>query len=283
MNYPWHWSSGAGHSYLTTELLSPWPHGFFTAQSWPQTPDGLTSSLATSALAYRPKQVHGNRIVAPPDFVAAGATGVMAPDLPCPEADGVMSQEAGQGMWVCSADCTPVLMGDRATGQVVAIHAGWRGTAQNIVPLAIARLVAQGSQVSDLRVALGPAIGGEVYQVGVGVAIAVGRSLLYPSAMPGKSRTIHPGSAALGSPEIPDAEVLAQLQSGDSPALLPDPHPGRVRLDVRRVLARQLTLVGLRPDQVAIAPHCTYREPERFFSYRRTQEKKVQWSGIVSC
>ncbi|MEL6763948.1 MAG: laccase, partial [Cyanobacteria bacterium J06607_6] len=27
----------------------------------------------------------------------------------------------------------------------------------------------------------------------------------------------------------------------------------------------------------------TYQEPDRFFSYRRSHEKKVQWSGIVSC
>ncbi|MEM6715611.1 MAG: laccase domain-containing protein, partial [Cyanobacteria bacterium P01_C01_bin.147] len=39
----------------------------------------------------------------------------------------------------------------------------------------------------------------------------------------------------------------------------------------------------IHPEQLATAPHCTFQEPERFFSYRRTREKKVQWSGIVSC
>jgi copper oxidase (laccase) domain-containing protein len=44
----------------------------------------------------------------------------------------------------------------------------------------------------------------------------------------------------------------------------------------------QLMGLGLAPEQIAIAPHCTFQEPQRFFSYRRTGEKLVQWSGIVS-
>jgi hypothetical protein len=63
---------------------------------------------------------------------------------------------------------------------------------------------------------------------------------------------------------------------------LADPEPGRVRLDVRRVNLLQLEQMGIGDDQVAIAPHCTYQQPEHFFSYRRDGLKKVQWSGIVS-
>ena len=75
---------------------------------------------------------------------------------------------------------------------------------------------------------------------------------------------------------------MQQLQTEDCPAVLPDPEPGRARLDVRRVNALQLEHLGIAPEQVAIAPHCTHQEPDRFFSYRRAKEKKVQWSGIVS-
>jgi UDP-N-acetylmuramate-alanine ligase len=39
---------------------------------------------------------------------------------------------------------------------------------------------------------------------------------------------------------------------------------------------------GFEPDQIAIAPYCTYQNPDLFFSYRREKQKKVQWSGIVS-
>jgi hypothetical protein len=147
---------------------------------------------------------------------------------------------------------------------VAAIHAGWRGTAIKILPEAIARLQAQGSRLADLRIALGPAIAGEVYQVAAEVAVAVGSS-------------IAPGEIA-AQPEA----LLAWLQHLPDPPVLPDHEPGRVRLDVRRVNALQLEQLGINPNQVAIAPHCTYQQPNYFFSYRRDGLKRVQWSGIVS-
>ncbi|MHC5722113.1 MAG: polyphenol oxidase family protein, partial [Nostoc sp.] len=89
-------------------------------------------------------------------------------------ADGLISEQPLQAVWVASADCTPVLIGDVKTEQVAALHAGWRGTAKKIVPLAIARLQSQGSKLDDLRIAMGPAIAGEVYQVSIDVAAEVG-------------------------------------------------------------------------------------------------------------
>jgi hypothetical protein len=74
-------------------------------------------------------------------------------------------------------------------------------------------------------------------------------------------------------------DILQKLP--DSP-VLPDPEKDKVRLDVRRVNAIQLAQLGINSEQIAIAPHCTYQEPDKFFSYRRDKLKKVQWSGIVS-
>jgi polyphenol oxidase len=164
---------------------------------------------------------------------------------------------------VCSADCTPALIADEETGQVAAVHAGWRGTAQKIIPQAIARLQAQGSQLQHLRIALGPAIAGENYQVSEQVAVEVGQSI-----------------AAIAQTDLPTA--LAHLQALPNSPILPDPEPGRVRLDVRRVNAIQLEQLGISPEQVAISPHCTFADPDHFFSYRRIRQKKAQWSGIVS-
>jgi polyphenol oxidase len=58
--------------------------------------------------------------------------------------------------------------------------------------------------------------------------------------------------------------------------------PDKVRLDVRQVNHLQLMQLGLGPDQVSIAPHCTFADPVNFFSHRRAPLKKAQWSGIVS-
>ncbi|MBD1914539.1 MULTISPECIES: peptidoglycan editing factor PgeF [Cyanophyceae] len=252
----WHWQTWQGQVFLTCDLLQDWPHGFFTRQFWPQTPEVLTAALDATAAVQRVKQVHGNRVLVPADLPG--------PDLEkMAEADGLLSDRPGQALWVCSADCSPVLVGDRATGQVSAIHAGWRGTAQSIVAVAVDQMQAQGSRLEDLVVAIGPAIAGEIYQVSVEVAAAVGR-------------TITPQTSSN------DEAVVAELQQRENSPVLGDDVPSKARLDVRLANRWQLEQLGLSREQVAIAPHCTFQEPDRFFSYRRTGEKQVQWSGIVS-
>ena len=252
-----HWQTWQGQDFLTCALLQDWPHGFFTRQFWPQTPETLGAALEATAAVQRVKQVHGNRVLTAADLPSP------ATETPRAEADGLLSDRANQALWVCSADCSPVLIGDRTTGRVAAIHAGWRGTAQAIVPVAVGKLQAQGSRLEDLVVAIGPAIAGAVYQVSIDVAAAVGRTIL------------------AAAPDDDEAVVAALQQQEDAP-VLKDDAPGKVRLDVRQANAWQLGQLGLRGDQVAIAPHCTFQEPDRFFSYRRTGEKQVQWSGIVS-
>ncbi|MUL36706.1 peptidoglycan editing factor PgeF [Gloeocapsopsis dulcis] len=254
--HTWHWQTWQGLPYLTCSLLEPWLHGFFTQQFWSRSPAELVEVFQPTAEVYRVKQVHGNVVLTPAEITQTDAD-----QESLPPADGVVTEQAGQSVWVASADCTPVLIADSRTGQTAAVHSGWRGTAAKIVTVAIARLQTQGSQLADLRIALGPAISGAVYQVSTQVAAQVGA-------------TVH-GSH--------DEEVILNiLQRLPDAPILPDPEPGRVRLDVRRVIALQLEHLGINSEQVAIAPYCTYQEPQCFFSYRRDQQKKVQWSGIVS-
>lgn len=269
----WTWQTWQGKSYLTCDLM-PQPHGFFTSAFAPQLPEALTSALSQGAEVLRTKQVHGNIVLAPADIragtkslVASGGvatTASSADEVQRPHADGCFSTHADQATWVCTADCTPALIADVRTGQVAAAHAGWRGTATKIVPVAVEKLQAQGSQLKDLRVLLGPAIAGSVYQVGEDVAITIGKSIINPDQFPN------------------DGDIIQHLLEMTNPPLLNDDSPGHVRLDVRRINEIQLEQLGLSPDQVATAPHCTYQEPERFFSYRRTHLKQIQWSGVVS-
>jgi YfiH family protein len=242
-------------------LLDPWVHGFFTHHFWLRAPAELTTVLHATAQSYRVKQVHGNTVLTPSEIDAAAIAAEHSGESP--SADGLITDSTNQAVWICTADCVPVLITDSRTGQVAAIHAGWRGTAMNIVPRAIARLQSNGSQLQDLRIALGPAISGEKYQVSEQVAVEVGATI-----------------APIVPTQLPEAiAILRQLP--DSP-LLNDPEPGRVRLDVRRVNALQLEQLGLSAEQIAIAPQCTYQNSDHFFSYRRIQQKKAQWSGIVS-
>jgi hypothetical protein len=268
--HTWHWHTWQNMPYLTCSLLEGFPHGFFTQQFSPQTPEKMVDALHPAATVYRAKQVHGDTVLTASELEnwASKLTAPTEDSLPLPDADGVLAEQLQQAVWVCTADCVPALIADRATGQVAAIHAGWRGTALEILPKAIARLQAQGSQIDNLQVALGPAIAGEVYQVSTTVAAEVGATVIKASA-----RTL--------ATENPDAILDGLRQLPDSP-LLPDPQPGRARLDVRRVNVLQLAQLGFTPAQVAIAPYCTYQHAEHFFSYRRDRLKKVQWSGIVS-
>lgn len=252
----WRWKTWQGQDFLTCDLLLPWPHGFFTRQSWPQSPTELVTALAAGASVQRVKQVHGNRVLAAADLPAS-------PGDAWAEADGLISDRPRQALWVCSADCSPVLIGDRATGRVSAIHAGWRGTAQAIVPVAVAKLQGQGSRLEDLVVAIGPAIAGEVYQVATDVAAAVGRTIL-------------------PDPPADDGALVTILQHRENSPVLKDEALGKARLDVRLANVWQLEQLGLSRAQIAVSPHCTFQSPDQFFSYRRTGEKQVQWSGIVS-
>lgn len=270
----WHWQTWQGYSYLTCSLLKDWAHGFFTQEFWSRPPEELVSALDPTAQVYRVKQVHGDTVLDASELEPATLPELSdqepPPDKSFAEADGLFTTAADQAVWVCTADCTPILIGDLATGQVAAVHAGWRGTAAAIVPKTIAHLQAQGSQIQNLRIALGPAIAGEVYQVSTTVAAQVGTTVLDDA------------------PDSPDAvedsvdDILNRLRQLPNSPILDDPQPGRARLDVRKVNQLQLAQIGIEPDQIAIAPYCTYQTPNLFFSYRRERQKKVQWSGIVS-
>ncbi|HEY9624985.1 MAG TPA: peptidoglycan editing factor PgeF [Crinalium sp.] len=268
----WRWHSWNGLPYLTCSLLESFPHGFFTQQFAPRVPADLVDVIHPAAQVYRVKQVHGNTVLTPTEVDQSLTNSeAIAPDLDTllfPPADGLVTEQHTQAVWVCTADCVPVLIADTETGQVAAVHAGWRGTAAEIVPQAIARLQERGSQLHNLRVALGPAIAGEVYQVADTVAAQVGVTVLKEAIAPADETDV--------------LQILDVLQQLPESPVLSDPEPGKARLDVRRVNALQLERLGLQPEQVAIAPYCTYQHEDRFFSYRRSSQKKVQWSGIVS-
>ncbi len=256
----WFWQEAQGLPYLSCELLAHWQHGFFTRGFYPQLPSVLFNYLDQQAQAFRVKQVHGDRILTPTEIAQLPP----APDSQHPPADAVISEASLQGVWVASADCTPVLIGDVKTGQVAAIHAGWRGTAARIVPKTVEKFKQAGSDLANLRIAMGPAIAGEVYQVDPPVALTVGQSLITVQKL-----------------AEPDAQWYYLYHLPDPP-VLSDPEPDKCRLDVRRINVLQLGELGIKEDQWAIAPYCTFQSPERFFSYRRTHTKEVQWSGIVS-
>jgi YfiH family protein len=245
----WTWIGTYGGHYLQCDLLAGFEHGFFTRQWQGRGPEVLAGFLSAGITVHRPQQIHSARVL---PARAARAE-------PWPEGDGLYSDAGAQSLWVCGADCTPVLIADPASGRVAACHAGWRGVAGRILPEAIAAMEAAGSRREDLRVALGPAVSGSRYQVQRPVSLQVAMALA-------------------PRPRQPEEALSELIACG---ALQPDPDPSRDRLDIRLASVCQLAQEGIEAERVAICPLCTVAEPLLFHSWRRDQVKAVNWSGIV--
>ncbi|MBC1260929.1 peptidoglycan editing factor PgeF [Synechococcus sp. BSF8S] len=247
----WTWVGTYGGYVLQCDLLGEFEHGFFTRQWSGRGPQELAAAITAGVSVHRTRQIHSS-LVLPASEAAAE---------PWPEGDGLVSDGGGQSLWVCGADCTPVLIADRARGSVAACHAGWRGVASRILPAAIEALERSGSRRSDLVLALGPAVRGEAYQVKQDVALQVASACCAPGEDPLQSLMAAGGLTPESSLEFP----------GD-----------RCRLDIRKAARSQLLNAGLEAEQLRLCPLCTVGEPLMFHSWRRDQVKAVQWSGIVA-
>lgn len=255
MNSQWQWQETEIGNYLTCELLADWQHGFFSRHFHGKSPEILVQYLHPSASSYRLKQIHSDKVVFTDDIDNNEGENLV-------EGDGIITKKSQQAVWTASADCTPVLIADRGTGRVTAIHSGWRGTAKKIVPKTIKILTSQGSKLENLLFALGPAIHGTMYQVDEKVALEV-------------IKTIFPD-------DLEDGFILEQAYNLENKPILVDREANKVRLNVSEVINLQIQQQNIDSSQITISSYCTYQSPEYFFSYRRTKEKNVQWSGIVS-
>jgi len=109
------------------------------------------------------RQTHSDRI-----HISEGAS---AQDADLPEADAILTRSQGSLISVRTADCLPLLFVDETRRALAAVHAGWRGTAQQITQRAVERMRDEfGSRPQDLEVAIGPGIGVCCYEVGPDVA-----------------------------------------------------------------------------------------------------------------
>ncbi len=87
---------------------------------------GLRDSAPLSGITTA-KQIHSDIVLD-----AAGRRGEVIG-----EGDGLISCEPGVIVGVKTADCVPILLADNSKRIVASIHAGWRGTAKEIVTAAV--------------------------------------------------------------------------------------------------------------------------------------------------
>lgn len=113
------------------------------------------------------RQVHGRSVV----VVAEGQHDGLAPPDRLTAADAMVTTSPGLWLAVLVADCVPVLAADPVRGAVGIAHAGWRGTVAGVTGALLGALTDKcGCRLQDLRVAIGPSIGPDDYEVGAPVA-----------------------------------------------------------------------------------------------------------------
>ena len=189
-------------------------------------------------------QVHGAKVVvlSERDVHGTVARGVVAER----EGDALASNVPDVVCGVRTADCVPILVADRRSGAVVAIHAGWRGVVRGVVTAGVRRLCdLSGSSGEELVAAIGPHIGPTAFEVGEDVALEL-------------------EGVAVG--------VACVNRDGTKPLVALAP-----------IVRQQLLAEGLADAAVDEVPGCTFSEPDRFFSFRR--DGKVggrHYSAIVA-
>jgi len=146
------------------------------------------------------------------------------------QGDVTLSAAVGVACGVRTADCVPVLLADRRSGAVAAVHAGWRGTVRGVVAVAVQRLEQLTGAGASLVAAVGPHIGRCCFEVGEDVA----------------------------------AELAAASVAGEAAV---ERTAGRPRVDLRRIIEAQLSSAGV--AAVDHVPGCTQCDAARFHSYRR--------------
>lgn len=133
---------------VTSSLLSGIPgirHGFGSASA-------LVPIELASVWESRPakRQVHGTRVAA-----------IHVPQQQAGEADGFHTAVSDLPVSIITADCVPLLLARRDGSQVAAVHAGWRGLYDGIIPAALAEM----GEGAPLVAAVGPTICASCYEV----------------------------------------------------------------------------------------------------------------------
>jgi YfiH family protein len=175
-----------------------------------------------------------------------------------PEADVLVSDAPNVAVAVRAADCVPLLMADRATGAVAAVHAGWRGTAARAAVAALTAMQREfGTDPKNIVAAIGPCIRPCCYQVGPDLVDAF--------AAAGHERYLV--DRWFSTPPPPRG-------SGERP---------RLRLDVAGASSDQLILAGVPLEQIYDVGLCTAMHLDVLTSFRAEKERAGRIAGVIRC
>ena len=228
---------------ITSDAL-PVRHGFFTRKGGASSGifAGLNCGPGSSDLS-EVVAINRNRVadaigVAQDHLISihqihsADVVHVTGPLADRPRADAMVTRTPGVALGVLTADCQPVLLADAAGGVIGAAHAGWRGAKDGVLQATVDAMVALGAQRDRIHAVIGPTISQAAYEVG-------------PEFFD-----------AFTSDDRDHARFFAQ-GNGD-----------RMLFDLPAYGLSCLRAAGV--GHAEWTRHCTYRDSERFFSFRRT-------------
>jgi YfiH family protein len=195
-------------------------------------PENVAENRARMARALG---IAADRLITPYQIHSPEVATVEAPWTPDsrPRADALVTRTPGLAIGVSTADCGPLLFADAKARVIGAAHAGWRGAFTGVIEGTIAAMEKLGADRGRIAVALGPAISQPNYEVGT---------------------------------EFVERFVAAD--SANARFFAASERPGHAMFDLNGYIAARLERAGIR--QFEDLRLCTYADPARFYSFRRT-------------
>lgn len=233
---------------ITHDLLDGVPHGFFTRKGGASS--GVYAGLNCGFGSADQREIvatNRNRVAAAMDVAADQLVGVhqvhsadvvtvTAATADKPKADALVTNVPGIALSVLTADCQPVLFADPHAKVVGAAHAGWKGALGGVLEETLKAMEALGATRDNINVVIGPSISQAAYEVGPEFfEDFLAEDPLY-------------------------ARFFAQ-GAGD-----------KMQFDLPAFGLMRLRGAGVR--EAAWTRHCTYADPDRFYSYRRTTHRR---------
>lgn len=242
---------------LTADALTPLRHGFFTRRGGASSGVfsglncGVGSSDQSEIVQINRARVAQAMLVDPENLVgvsqvhSAHAVHAEGPLDPKPRADALVTRTPGLALTVLTADCQPVLFADTEAGVIGAAHAGWRGARDGILEATLDAMVALGAQRADIVAIIGPSISQSAYEVG---------------------------------PEFFD-DFMAE--DPENARFFIAGQADRMQFDLPAYGLARLRAAGV--GHAEWTRHCTYADPDRFFSYRRSvHAKEADYGRLIA-
>jgi YfiH family protein len=161
------------------------------------------------------------------------------------QSDAMVTDQPGLALAILTADCQPVLFSDPVAGVIGAAHAGWRGTLDGILESTLDAMETLGAKRARIRAVIGPSISQGAYEVG------------------------------------PDFFDNFTMENPDNARFFAGGTNDRLQFDLIGFGLLKLRQAGV--GHAEWTGHCTYSEPDRFYSYRQaTHRKEPDYGRLIS-